>query len=81
MEGVGGWFAQDGKDWFSEVDDAGLVFPEGDAAALATQIRTLMESPETQTDLSKRGYDRAMAQYTNRALARQALDFYQELVA
>ena len=63
------------------IDDAGLVFPEGDAAALATHICTLMESPETQTDFSKRGYDRAMAQYTNRALARQALDFYQELVA
>jgi glycosyltransferase involved in cell wall biosynthesis len=63
------------------IGDVGLVFPEGDAAALTEQIRTLMQSPEQQTFLSKRGYDRAMTQYTNRALAQQVLDFYRELVA
>ncbi|MGF1521471.1 MAG: hormogonium polysaccharide biosynthesis glycosyltransferase HpsO [Leptolyngbyaceae cyanobacterium] len=63
------------------IGDAGLVFPEGDADALATQIRQLMESPELQADLSKGGYERAMDQYTNQALARQTLDFYRELVA
>ncbi|MEL6383928.1 MAG: hormogonium polysaccharide biosynthesis glycosyltransferase HpsO [Cyanobacteria bacterium J06626_18] len=63
------------------IDEAGLVFPEGDADALAVQLRKLMESPELQANLSKRGYERAMEQYTNQALARQALDFYQELVA
>ena len=62
------------------IDEAGLVFPEGDADALAIQIRKLMESPELQADLSKRGYERAMADYTNQALARQVLDFYRELV-
>ena len=63
------------------IGDTGLVFPEADAEALADRLRTLIESPELQTDLSKRGYDRAMAQYTNHALACQALDFYRELVA
>jgi glycosyltransferase involved in cell wall biosynthesis len=63
------------------IGDAGLVFPEGQAEELSDRIRILMESPETYTDLSKRGYDRAMAQYTNRALALQTLDFYKELVA
>lgn len=63
------------------ISETGLVFPEGKADALATQIRKLMESSELQADLSKRGYERAMEQYTNRALARQALDFYRELVA
>lgn len=63
------------------IGDTGLIFPEGHPGKLATCIRTLMESPTTQTDLSKRGYDRAMAKYTNRALAQQVLDFYQELVA
>ncbi len=63
------------------IRDAGLIFPEGDAAALATHLRTLMTEPDIRTHLSKAGYDRAMAHYTNRALARQMLDFYRELVA
>ena len=63
------------------IDDTGLIFPEGNADELAERIRTLMQSPETHTDLSKRGYDRAMAQYTNRALAHQTLGFYRELMA
>lgn len=63
------------------IEDAGLIFPEGKADELADRLRTLMGSPETHTDFSKRGYDRAMERYTNRALAHQVLDFYQELVA
>jgi glycosyltransferase involved in cell wall biosynthesis len=63
------------------IGDAGLVFPEGQADKLAECLLKLMASPKTQTDLSKRGYDRAVAHYTNRALAHQTLDFYQELVA
>ncbi|MEO0986391.1 MAG: hormogonium polysaccharide biosynthesis glycosyltransferase HpsO [Cyanobacteria bacterium J06639_14] len=63
------------------IGETGMVFPEGDADALAAQLRKLIESPELQADLSKRGYEKAMANYTNRALARQTLDFYQELVA
>ena len=63
------------------IGDAGLVFPEGNADELSDRIRTLMDSSETHTDFSKRGYDLAMEKYTNRALAQQVLDFYQELVA
>ncbi|MGD1858964.1 MAG: hormogonium polysaccharide biosynthesis glycosyltransferase HpsO [Leptolyngbyaceae cyanobacterium] len=63
------------------IGDAGLIFPEGNADELANRIRTLLESPTTYTGLSKRGYDLAMEQYTNRALAQKALDFYKELVA
>jgi glycosyltransferase involved in cell wall biosynthesis len=63
------------------IGDAGLIFPEGNAAALAELIQQLMASPELRTDLSKRGYDRAMAQYTKRDRARQVLEFYRELVA
>ncbi len=63
------------------IGDAGLVFPESQADKLAAYIRTLMESPDQQTSLSKRGYDRAIAQYTNHALAQQTLNFYKELVA
>jgi len=63
------------------IGDAGLVFPEGNADELSDRLRTLMDSPDTRTDLSKRGYDLAMEKYTNRALAHQALNFYRELVA
>ncbi|MDB9524440.1 hormogonium polysaccharide biosynthesis glycosyltransferase HpsO [Oscillatoria sp. CS-180] len=63
------------------IGDAGLVFPEGDADSLSDRIRSLLESPDRQTHLSKRGYDLAMEKYTNRALAQQVLDFYRELLA
>lgn len=63
------------------IRDTGLVFPEGDTDQLADRIQSLMESSELHTHLSKKGYERAMAQYTNQALARQVLDFYRELVA
>ncbi|WP_008310306.1 hormogonium polysaccharide biosynthesis glycosyltransferase HpsO [Leptolyngbya sp. PCC 6406] len=62
------------------IQDAGLVFPEGQADALADRLRQLLEQPELRTDLGKRGYALAMEGYTNRALAQQSLDFYRELV-
>jgi L-malate glycosyltransferase len=62
------------------IGDAGMVFPEGNAAALRDCLTRLMEQPEVAIDLSKRAYDRAMKCYTNRALAQQQLDFYQHLV-
>ncbi|HEY9880507.1 MAG TPA: hormogonium polysaccharide biosynthesis glycosyltransferase HpsO [Leptolyngbyaceae cyanobacterium] len=61
------------------IQDAGLVFPEGDAQALAACLQTLMEQPETQAALAQKGYERAMTHYTNLALAKQLLEFYQEL--
>jgi L-malate glycosyltransferase len=62
------------------IGDAGMVFPEGNAAALRDCLTRLMEQPEVAIDLSKRAYDRAMKCYTNRALAQQQLDFYHHLV-
>ncbi|MGC9525500.1 MAG: hormogonium polysaccharide biosynthesis glycosyltransferase HpsO [Limnospira sp.] len=62
------------------IDDTGLVFPEGDAEALAGCLRQLMENPQLLHDLGQRGYNRAMERYTNKALAQELLDFYQELV-
>ncbi|HEY9737160.1 MAG TPA: hormogonium polysaccharide biosynthesis glycosyltransferase HpsO [Trichocoleus sp.] len=62
------------------IGEAGLVFPEGNAGALADCLRTLMEQPETHATLAQKGLDRALTHYTNRALAQQLLDFYQELM-
>jgi glycosyltransferase involved in cell wall biosynthesis len=57
----------------------GLVFPEGDAAALADKIATLRDQPEQQRELAEKGYRRAMSEYTNRALAKRLLNFYETL--
>lgn len=57
----------------------GLVFPEGDATALAEKIATLIDHPDQQKALAAKGYHRAMTEYTNRALAERLLRFYQAL--
>jgi L-malate glycosyltransferase len=62
------------------IGDAGMVFPEGNAAALRDCLAQLMGQPALAIDFSKRAYDRAMKCYTNQALAQQQLDFYQHLV-
>jgi L-malate glycosyltransferase len=62
------------------IGDAGLVFPEGNAAALRDCLAQVMGSKEKAIDLSKRAYARAMERYTNRALAQQQLAFYQDLL-
>jgi glycosyltransferase involved in cell wall biosynthesis len=62
------------------IEDAGLVFPEGDVAALQNCLQQLMEQAELAQKLAELGYERAMSQYTNKALARQLLDFYKQLL-
>ena len=61
------------------IKEAGLVFPEGDVSALQKCLITLMENPDLRSNLANIGYDRAMTQYTNKALAKKLLDFYKEL--
>jgi glycosyltransferase involved in cell wall biosynthesis len=63
------------------IEDAGLVFPEGDVSALHNCLRQIMEQPELASHLAQLGYKRAMSRYTNKALAKQVLDFYKELLA
>ncbi|HEY9642983.1 MAG TPA: glycosyltransferase, partial [Coleofasciculaceae cyanobacterium] len=62
------------------IGEAGLVFPEADAAALRDSLLWLMQQPEVAVTLSKSAYDRAMMHYTNRALAQQQLTFYKQLL-
>ncbi|MBE9141335.1 glycosyltransferase family 4 protein [Nodosilinea sp. LEGE 07088] len=61
------------------IDQAGLVFPEGNAPALANHLRLLIEHPTRRQELAEAGYHRAMSRYTNRALAKQLLAFYEEI--
>ena len=61
------------------IADAGLVFPEGDVAALNDRLTQLIDHPEHARELGQRGYQRAIAQYTNHALAKELLSFYRDL--
>ncbi len=62
------------------IGDAGLVFSEGDPQALANCLVQLMNKPELAQSLGEMGYQKAMAKYTNKALAKQQLEFYKQLV-
>ncbi|HEY9611992.1 hormogonium polysaccharide biosynthesis glycosyltransferase HpsO [Allocoleopsis sp.] len=63
------------------IADAGLVFPEGNVLALQNCLQQLMEQPELSNQLAQLGYERAINQYTNKALAKQLLIFYKEITA
>ncbi|MEO1622382.1 MAG: hormogonium polysaccharide biosynthesis glycosyltransferase HpsO [Cyanobacteria bacterium J06632_3] len=61
------------------IKDDGLVFPEGNAESLAEKIAQLIAQPDTQAALGEKGYQRALADYTNQALAQKQLAFYSSL--
>ncbi len=61
------------------IGDTGLVFPEGDVTALQNCLEQLRSQPAFAKALAAQGRKRAIAQYTNQALAKQLLDFYKEL--
>jgi glycosyltransferase involved in cell wall biosynthesis len=63
------------------IGEAGLIFPEGDATALAYSLKQLIEQPNLCDRLSQMGYQRVITKYTNQALAKQQLEFYQKLLA
>lgn len=62
------------------ISEAGLVFREGDEAALSNCLASLMEQPALNDQLAGLGYERAMQKYTNKALAKEQLEFYQQLL-
>jgi L-malate glycosyltransferase len=61
------------------IDDAGLVFPEGDVAQLTDRLTQLISDPDLAQAIGQKGYQRTMAKYTNRALAKDLLAFYRSL--
>lgn len=62
------------------VGDAGLIVPEGDAAALADAIARLLSSPELRRGLSRRGRARVEMHYSQRHLAEQTLAVYRQVL-
>ncbi|MBW4562689.1 MAG: hormogonium polysaccharide biosynthesis glycosyltransferase HpsO [Mojavia pulchra JT2-VF2] len=63
------------------IGDAGLVFPEGDVKALANCLTQLIEKPDFANNIGESGYQKALNEYTNKALAQQQLEFYQKVVS
>jgi len=62
------------------IGGAGLVFPEGNVSELRKCLLQFMKKPSLGKGLGERGSERAMSVYTNKALAKQLLDFYRELL-
>ncbi|MCU0537047.1 MAG: hormogonium polysaccharide biosynthesis glycosyltransferase HpsO [Hydrococcus sp. Prado102] len=61
------------------IDHAGLIFREGNAEDLQKCLQQLIEKPEFSRQLGQKGYERGIEKYTNKALAKQQLNFYKEL--
>lgn len=61
------------------IDQAGLVFSEGSVGELSDRLAQLMDNPSFAEELGQRGYERVIARYTNRALAKELLEFYRSL--
>jgi glycosyltransferase involved in cell wall biosynthesis len=62
------------------VDTAGLIFPEGDVAALARHLRTLYEQPALRADLAARGRARVLEHYTQRQIAADTVALYRRVM-
>ena len=61
------------------IGDAGCLFPEGDADALAEQLRQLWQQPELRARLAAKGRARVLAHYTQRHVAEATLALYRGL--
>ena len=62
------------------IGDAGLIFPEGDSFSLANCLQSIMESKQVEQELADKAYKKGINQYTNKALAKQLLSFYREIL-
>ena len=63
------------------VADAGVIVPEGDEAAWIREIQKVLIDGALRADLSRRGIDRANAEFALPIVARRHLDFFTEVLA
>jgi glycosyltransferase involved in cell wall biosynthesis len=63
------------------VGDAGLIVPEGDAAALATALRRLHDAPNERQALAARGRQRVEERFTQEQIALQTYEAYKGIIA
>jgi glycosyltransferase involved in cell wall biosynthesis len=62
------------------LDDAGVVVPEGDAAALASALRCLRETLAKRRELALKGRQRVEERFTQAQVARQTYEVYRALI-
>jgi glycosyltransferase involved in cell wall biosynthesis len=63
------------------VGNAGLVFAEGDAAALREALRALMENPLLRLRLGREGRERVLGCYTQAHVAAETYSVYQQMLS
>ncbi len=63
------------------IGDAGLVFPEGDVAALQDCLRKMLLSPELRKELGQKGRHRVLERFTQARVAEQTYRVYRQIVA
>ena len=62
------------------IGEAGLIFPEGDAAALAIAIHRLCDNAALRADRVARGRERAQRCYSQGVIMNQIVDFYGQVL-
>jgi glycosyltransferase involved in cell wall biosynthesis len=62
------------------VGDAGLIFPEGDAAALRASIERLMRDADLRRELMRRGRERVLQHYTQQRVAAETAEVYRAVL-
>ena len=62
------------------IGEAGLVFPEGDAAALRDRLARLADDVDGRRRLGRLGRERALARYTQESIARATWEVYREVL-
>jgi glycosyltransferase involved in cell wall biosynthesis len=62
------------------ISDAGLIFPEGDARALADSLQRLIASPALRRRLATQGHRRATSCYSQDRIAAQTVALYRKLL-
>ncbi|MFN8534883.1 MAG: glycosyltransferase family 4 protein [Dehalococcoidia bacterium] len=60
------------------IGDAGLVFPEGDSAALRERLAALIGAPGMVADLATRGRERVLARFSQARIAEATVALYRQ---
>jgi glycosyltransferase involved in cell wall biosynthesis len=61
------------------IGQAGLVFPEGDVAALTEQLRSLYDGPGLAACLGAKGRARVLERFTHRRIAEETVKVYRQV--
>lgn len=62
------------------IGDAGLVYPEGDVAALGERLQSLIDDRALWQDLAQRGQERVRRRYTQARIAEETVKVYEEMM-